>query len=130
MTSFNLSRLQSNQLQFDISPPAPSSEPALAAGEFFLGKTSPLNLVDLSTGAVSADPSPAPTPVAAPPAPALASAPAPMSKLVEPPTPGSVPIPRARASVFVAPSSLPRGEGVKMTAPSNEVRSCSHHSGS
>ncbi|KAG9118647.1 Coronin-like protein crn1, partial [Ceratobasidium sp. 392] len=72
-------QFQSDQFQSDIfpPPPPPSSEPALTAGEFFLGKTSPLNLADLSTGAVSADPSPAPTPVAAPPAPALASAPAP-----------------------------------------------------
>ncbi|KAG9118392.1 Coronin-like protein crn1 [Ceratobasidium sp. 392] len=112
---------KSDQFQSDIFPPAPSSEPALTAGEFFAGKTAPPNLVDLSTGTVSAAPPPAPTPVAAAPAPA--PAPAPVQKPVEPPTPASVPIPQTPASVPVTPSSPPRGEDVQMAPPSNEASS-------
>ncbi|QRV88476.1 coronin [Ceratobasidium sp. AG-Ba] len=105
----------SDQFQSDIFPPAPSSEPALTAGEFFSGKTAPPNLVDLSTGAVSAAPPPAPTPAYVPPAAA-----APTPKASEPPTPASVPIPQTPASVPVTPSSPPKTEDVPMKAPSNE----------
>ncbi|KAG8728356.1 Coronin-like protein crn1, partial [Ceratobasidium sp. 423] len=42
---------KSDQFQSDIFPPAPSSEAALTAGEWFSGKTAPPNLVNLDTGA-------------------------------------------------------------------------------
>jgi len=44
---------KSDSFQSDIYPPAPSSEPALTAGEFFSGKQAPPKLVSLENGAVS-----------------------------------------------------------------------------
>ncbi|KAI0693833.1 hypothetical protein BC835DRAFT_1275451 [Cytidiella melzeri] len=41
---------KADSFQSDIYPPAPSSEPALTAGEFFAGKTAPPKLVSLDTG--------------------------------------------------------------------------------
>ncbi|KAF8596856.1 microtubule binding protein [Ceratobasidium sp. AG-I] len=112
---------KSDQFQSDIFPPAPSSESALTAGEFFSGKTAPPNLVDLSTGAVSAAPPSAPTPsfvppAAAAPAPTPAPAPAPTPKSSEPPTPASVPIPATPAESAPSPSG-----DAHMTPPSNEA---------
>ncbi|KAH7326795.1 microtubule binding protein [Rhizoctonia solani] len=95
---------KSDQFQSDIFPPAPSSEPALTAAEWFTGKTAPPNLVDLDTGAVSAAPpsapatfAPVPTPVAAAPAPVAAPKP------VDPPTPASIPIPPIPAPAAQTP---------------------------
>jgi len=44
---------KSDSFQSDIYPPAPSSEPALTAGEFFSGKKALPKLVSLENGAVS-----------------------------------------------------------------------------
>jgi len=49
---------KSDSFQSDIYPPAPSSEPALTAGEFFSGKQAPPKLVSLESGAVSNAPPP------------------------------------------------------------------------
>jgi len=47
---------KSDSFQSDIYPPAPSSEPALTAGEFFSGKSAPQKLVSLENGSVSSGP--------------------------------------------------------------------------
>lgn len=73
---------KADSFQSDIYPLAPSSEPALTAGEFFSGKTAPPNLVSLADGAISSGalPSAPPTPVAAGPLPTrTVSAPLPSS---------------------------------------------------
>ncbi|KAI0085355.1 hypothetical protein BDY19DRAFT_909150 [Irpex rosettiformis] len=51
---------KSDSFQSDTYPPAPSSEPALTAGEFFSGKTAPPKLVSLKDGAVFAGQAPGP----------------------------------------------------------------------
>ncbi|KZT68697.1 DUF1900-domain-containing protein [Daedalea quercina L-15889] len=72
---------KSDSFQSDIYPPAPSSEPALTAGEFFSGKAAPPNLVSLDSGAITtgAPPSAVPAPTRSASAPAPASAPVPVS---------------------------------------------------
>ncbi|CAE6449595.1 unnamed protein product [Rhizoctonia solani] len=106
---------KSDQFQSDIFPPAPSSEAALTAGEWFSGKTAPPNLVDLDTGAVSAAPAPAPatfapqpTPVATAPPPVAAPAPRPVE-------PTSVPIPPTPAPAAQTPIAT------EVPSPSNEA---------
>jgi len=44
---------KADSFQSDIFPPAPSSEPALTAAEFFSGKTAQPKLIDLDSGAIS-----------------------------------------------------------------------------
>ncbi|KAG8876726.1 Coronin-like protein crn1 [Tulasnella sp. 331] len=70
---------KSDSFQADIFPPAPSSEPALSASEFFSGKTAPRNLVDLDSGTASTGAAPTtlhhqPTPTKSATAPATLSA--------------------------------------------------------
>ncbi|KAG9082733.1 Coronin-like protein crn1 [Ceratobasidium sp. 392] len=111
---------KSDQFQSDIFPSAPSSEPALTAGEFFSAKTAPPNLSALLL-------------VTAAPAPAPVSVPAPVSKLIKPPTPASVPIPQTPASVtdadFAAEgrgrtdgSAVERDENARLTSELREAR--------
>ncbi|KAI0758540.1 microtubule binding protein [Irpex lacteus] len=57
---------KSDSFQSDIYPPAPSSEPALTAGEFFSGKTAPPKLVSLEDGAISSGQAPSAIPTPAP----------------------------------------------------------------
>lgn len=73
---------RSDSFQSDIFPPAPSDVPALSAGEFFSGKTSSPNLINLEDKSALAgqatQPSKiniAPTPTASAPAPEPAAAP-------------------------------------------------------
>ncbi|CAE6473912.1 hypothetical protein ACGC1H_003877 [Rhizoctonia solani] len=107
---------KSDQFQSDIFPPAPSSEPALTAAEWFTGKNAPPNLVDLDTGAVSAGPPPTPATFAPQPTPAAAAPPpAAAPKAVDPPTPASIPIPPTPAPTAQTPIL---GEAA---SPSNEA---------
>ncbi|KAK7685785.1 hypothetical protein QCA50_011131 [Cerrena zonata] len=102
---------KSDSFQSDIYPLAPSSEPALTAGEYFSGKTAPPKLVSLENGAISTGPvssplptTPAPTKIASAPAPAPAPAPTP---IVPPPIAQtrSEPSPAVASPVVRAPSS-------------------------
>lgn len=86
---------KSDSFQSDIYPPAPSSEPALSAGEFFAGKTAPPNLVSLDTGAITAGAPPTPVP----------SAPTP-TKTASSPTPASVSIPSISVQIDPTPSPV------------------------
>ncbi|EMD39400.1 hypothetical protein CERSUDRAFT_113035 [Gelatoporia subvermispora B] len=100
---------KSDSFQSDIYPPAPSSEPALSAGEFFAGKTAPAKLVSLENGAISDAPKSTP-------APAPQSAPAPTRTASAPEsTPASAPAPAALApapapAVTKAPEPYPATE--------------------
>ena len=58
---------QSDSFQSDIYPPAPSSEPALTAPEFFAGKNAPPKLVSLEDGTVFSASQAPPTAAAVPP---------------------------------------------------------------
>ncbi|KAF8757799.1 WD repeat coronin family [Rhizoctonia solani] len=108
---------KSDQFQSDIFPPAPSSEPALTAAEWFTGKTAPQNLVDLDTGTVSAAPASAPATFAPQPTPAAAAPPpAAAPKPVDPPTPASIPIPPT-------PAAAQTPIATEAASPSNEANS-------
>ncbi|KAH9832465.1 microtubule binding protein [Rhodofomes roseus] len=87
---------KSDSFQSDIYPPAPSSEPALTAGEFFSGKTTPPNLVSLDTGAITAGAPPSAVPVPS------ASVP---TRTVSAPTPTSVSVPSISVETTLAPTS-------------------------
>jgi len=77
---------RADSFQSDIFPPAPSSSPALTAGEFFSGKTAAPKLVDLDTGVIHSGPTPTRTASAPAPTPAPAPVPAP-TKTSSIPTP-------------------------------------------
>lgn len=61
--------IQADSFQSDIYPLAPSSEPALTAGEFFSGKTAPPNLVSLGDGTIHTGTAPSVPPPSSPAAP-------------------------------------------------------------
>jgi len=100
---------KSDSFQSDIYPPAPSSEPALTAGEFFNGKAVPPNLVSLDTGAISAGapPSAVPTPTPSTPAPTRStSAPTPVAMSVPSITVDTTPSPMSAAVRKPEPSPV------------------------
>jgi coronin-1B/1C/6 len=109
---------KADNFQSDIFPPAPSSEPALSAGEFFSGKTVAPNLVSLENGAVFASTQ---SPLSAPPSVsslALLVAPS-MVKTTSLPTPTSAaPPPSARSETvpFSALSFVPTPSPAPVTA--------------
>ncbi|KAH9930195.1 uncharacterized protein B0H18DRAFT_993591 [Fomitopsis serialis] len=98
---------KSDSFQSDIYPLAPSSEPALTAGEFFNGKTVPPNLVSLDTGAISAGAPPSAVPTPAPSTPAMTR-----STSAPNPAPASVP------SIAVDTTPSPVSAAVRKPEPS------------
>ncbi|KAI0924162.1 hypothetical protein AcW1_006353 [Taiwanofungus camphoratus] len=116
---------KSDSFQSDIYPPAPSSEPALSAGEFFSGKTAPPNLVSLDTGAISSGVPPPSTPAPAPTRTATASvpapAPAPVPSIVVPVDPVPSPVTRKSESspIEISPSE-PKMPARSLTSPGDE----------
>ncbi|EKM50835.1 uncharacterized protein PHACADRAFT_264349 [Phanerochaete carnosa HHB-10118-sp] len=123
---------KSDSFQADIYPPAPSSEPALTAGEFFSGKIAPPKLVSLDTGAITTGAAPSAIPTSAPaatPAPTrTSSAPAPApesSPVVRTPLVLSPVEPPSR-TVSIAPvdneSAALKEENARLTAELREAR--------
>jgi len=81
---------KADSFQSDIFPPAPSSEPAMSAAEFFSGKTAAPKLVNLENGSTSSSSYSAPslpTPTPAPTKTASAPTPTPAPVPVSPPSP-------------------------------------------
>ncbi|KAF8677345.1 coronin [Rhizoctonia solani] len=122
---------KSDQFQSDIFPPAPSSEPALTAAEWFAGKTAPQNLVDLDTGAVSAASfsvpaifAPQPTPAAAAPPPAATPNPVDPASIPLPPTPATAqtPVPTEVASPSNEANSILAEENARLASELREAR--------
>ncbi|KZT38990.1 microtubule binding protein [Sistotremastrum suecicum HHB10207 ss-3] len=96
---------RADSFQSDIFPPAPSSEPALSAREFFEGKVAPPNLVNLENGTITTSTSPLPSIP-------LPSIPPSTRTLSTPlPEPAQVPIPPTpmtkRTETFPLPSPSP-----------------------
>ncbi|KAH7903995.1 hypothetical protein BJ138DRAFT_1119846 [Hygrophoropsis aurantiaca] len=79
---------KSDSFQSDIFPPAPSSEPSLAASEFFAGKTPSVKLVSLENGSQSTYTPPPAAAFSAVPPPVVSALP-PMSKSTTLPTPSA-----------------------------------------
>jgi len=109
---------KSDSFQSDIYPPAPSSEPALTAGEFFSGKNATRKLISLENGSVSSEPPVTYTvsPITASPAvsrttsmnsPAESTPTQTTPKNTFPPAPASVATPTEQESPVFSPSSVP-----------------------
>ncbi|KAH7923695.1 DUF1900-domain-containing protein [Leucogyrophana mollusca] len=108
---------KADSFQSDIFPPAPSSEPSLAASEFFSGKTAPVKLVSLENGSQSTYTPSAPAAFAAAPSPATFSAP-PVSKAATLPPPSPAP----QTSAVSRADSMPTPPPVlaEIASPVNE----------
>ncbi|KAL4246809.1 Coronin [Abortiporus biennis] len=112
---------KADSFQSDIYPLAPSSEPALTAGEFFSGKTAPPKLVSLENGAVSSGPTPSsipltPAPVPTPTRTLSSSAPAPAAAPVARPEPVSIPTPVSARPEHTPISSSPELKRVQSSS--------------
>ncbi|KAI0339757.1 microtubule binding protein [Trametopsis cervina] len=91
---------KAESFQSDIYPPAPSSEPALTAGEFFSGKTAAPKLVSLEDGSITSGSTPSTAPTR------ISSAPAPSPSIASTTTPAPAPVPVSSPKVVTPSQSV------------------------
>lgn len=94
---------KAESFQSDIYPLAPSSEPALTAGEFFAGKAAAPKLFSLENGAISSGPTPSAVP----------------TKTYSAPAPEPIQLPKAEPTTpaVTSPISISRSQSLASPAP-------------